>query len=111
MCSSDLVGQKLKVVEITSVAFFFVNDMGAFICTNEGNKYGLDLTLDKLEPLLDPHKFFRINRQYIVSFDSIKNMHILSNRSIKLDLVPKPDDEIVTVSIHRLSEFKNWLNK
>ena len=36
--------------------------------------YPVDYTLDKLQEVIDPEKFFRINRKMIVSFDAIKNM-------------------------------------
>ena len=62
------------------------------------------------EEILDPKYFFRINRQFIVNIDSIENMHIVSKSRIKLDLIPKPEEEVI-VSVNHVSEFKLWLNK
>ena len=42
-----------------------------FNCPMGGNKhYDVDFTLDKLEEILNPKQFFRINRQYIVNIDA-----------------------------------------
>jgi DNA-binding LytR/AlgR family response regulator len=67
--------------------------------------------LDKLEEMLNPASFFRINRKYIINIASIANMVAYSRGRVKLELKPKADDEFETiVSIDRSSEFKKWLN-
>ncbi len=57
------VGQQLKTIETTDAAYFYTQDKIVFINTKEGKRYAVDYHLDKLEHLLDPSKFFRINRQ------------------------------------------------
>ena len=71
----------------------------------------MDFTLDKLEEMLDPKKFFRINRKYLVNIGSIANMVTYSRSRIKLELKPKADIELdAVVSIDRSAEFRKWLN-
>jgi DNA-binding LytR/AlgR family response regulator len=79
--------------------------------TFQGNSYSIEYTLDKLETILNPSSFFRINRKYLVNMDSITNMVAYSRGRVKLDLKPNVDDELETVvSIDRSTEFKKWLN-
>lgn len=76
----------------------------------EGRKHILDFTLDQLEGLVDPSRFFRINRKYIVSVNSIKDMISHTNSRVKLILKTSTDTDIV-VSRERVQEFKNWLDR
>jgi len=105
------VGTKIKMIEISEIAYFFVMDHGTYLRTKQENTYNIDFTLDKLEELLNPASFFRINRKYLVNLSSITNMVAYSRGRVKLELKPKADDEFDTiVSIDRSSDFKKWLN-
>ena len=76
--------------------------------TREGRKYPLDYTLENLEEMIDPARFFRINRQYILHMDAIQQMHAHSKARVKIDLVP-PSHEEVIVSTEKSPHFKKWL--
>lgn len=105
------VGSKIKMIEVNDIAFLFSLEKGVYLRTNNGNTYNIDFTLDKLGEMLDPAKFFRINRKYIVNISAIQNMVAWSRSRVKLELKPAPDDEFETiVSIDRSADFKKWLN-
>ena len=104
-------GQKIRSIDVNEIAFFYAEEKIVILQTREALvKYSLDYTLDKLEEILVPTSFFRINRKLIVSMDAIKNMYAYSKGRIILELLPKPDFETI-VSIDRAAEFKQWLNK
>lgn len=105
------IGAKIKKIELSEIAYFFVLDKAVYLRTFQGNSYPVEYTLDKLESLVSPEKFFRINRKYMVSIDSISNMVAYSRSRVKLELIPKVDEEFDTiVSIDRSADFKKWLN-
>jgi len=105
------IGEKIKKIEVSEIAYFYVLDKGVYMRTFQGNSYSIENTLDKLESILNPTAFFRINRKYLVNMDSIANMVAYSRSRVKLDLKPNADDELDTVvSIDRSAEFKKWLN-
>ncbi|MGQ7869902.1 LytR/AlgR family response regulator transcription factor [Sunxiuqinia sp. sy24] len=105
------IGDKIKKIEVSDIAYFYVFEKGIYIKTFSGNSYPVDFTLDKLEGLVDPGNFFRINRKYLVNMDSISNMFAYSRARVKLELEPQADDEYDTiVSIDRSADFKKWLN-
>jgi len=105
------VGTKIKMFEISEIAYFFALDKGIYLRTFQGNSFNVDFTLDKLEEMLDPKMFFRINRKYLVNIGSISNMVIYSRSRIKLELKPKADIELDTVvSIDRSADFRKWIN-
>jgi two-component system, LytTR family, response regulator LytT len=105
------VGTKIKMVEVADIAYCFVLDKGVYMRTKQGHTFNIDFTLDKLEEMLNPATFFRINRKYLVNISSIANMVTWSRSRVKLELNPKADDELDTVvSVDRSTAFKNWLN-
>ena len=58
--------------------------------------------------MLDKKTFFRVNRQFIISSDCIKNIH--TSPYYKVELQAQPAEEI-TVSRERVKDFKDWLVK
>jgi two-component system, LytTR family, response regulator LytT len=105
------VGTKIKMVEVTDIAYCFVLDKGVYLRTRQGHTFNIDFTLDKLEEMLNPATFFRINRKYLINISSIANMVTWSRSRVKLELNPKADEEFDTVvSVDRSTAFKNWLN-
>jgi DNA-binding LytR/AlgR family response regulator len=105
------IGEKIKKVEVTETAYFYVQDKSSYLRTHNGKNFPMDYTLDKLEAMLDPARFFRINRKYLVNIDAISNMVAYSRGRVKLELKPKANDEFDSiVSIERSSDFKKWLD-
>ncbi|MCX8105942.1 MAG: LytTR family DNA-binding domain-containing protein [Ignavibacterium album] len=105
-------GQKIKKVEIDDVAYFYALEKNVFLTTSSGSTFPIDFTLDKLQEVIDPEKFFRINRKMIVSFNSIKNMIPYSRSRIKIELNPPESKEVeALVSVERSSAFKEWMDK
>ncbi len=105
-------GQKIKKVETEEIAYFYAMEKNVFMTTISGANYPVNYSLDKLVEVLDPDKFFRINRKMIIGFDSIKNMIPYSRSRIKIELSPEAPKEIeALVSVERASSFKEWLDK
>lgn len=105
-------GQKIKKVETSEIAFFYAMEKNVFMTTFEKSNYPVNFSLDKLTDVLDPEKFFRINRKMIINFDAIKNMIPFSRSRIKIELNPPAPKEVeALVSVERASSFKEWLDK
>ncbi len=87
-------------------------EKNVFLTTFQKNTYPIDYTLDKLVQIIDPDKYFRINRKLIVNINSIKNMIPYSRSRIKLVLEPSEAKEIeALVSVERSADFKKWMDK
>lgn len=105
-------GQKIKKVEINEVAYFYALEKNVYLTTKAGATYPIDFTLDRLQEIIDPELFFRINRKMIVSFESIKTMIPFSRSRIKIELNPtEPSDVEALVSVERAAAFKEWMDK
>ena len=103
-------GQKIKMIKISDIAWFNGSEKGTFLCTFKNSNYAIDFSLDKLENMIDPEKFFRINRNYIINIEAINEMYTLTKSRIKITLKPEPNDETL-VSFNRMSNFRKWINK
>lgn len=104
------LGQKIMAVPADKIAYFYSENKLTFIITKDGKKLPLDQPLEELMDVLDPKTFFRINRQFIITFDSIAEIHPYFKGRIKLSLSPKSDDEVV-ISSERTPEFKKWIDQ
>jgi DNA-binding LytR/AlgR family response regulator len=86
-------------------------DKSTFLKTFQRKSYPVDFSLDKLENLLNPDDFMRINRKYIVNMQAISNMFAYSRGRVKLNLDPPAENDAdAIVSIERSANFKKWLN-
>ena len=104
------VGEHLKTVKSKEVELFFSQDRFTYAVTVENKKFILDFSLDQLENILDPSCFFRINRKYIISVDSIKDIIVYSNSRFKVELLKHKAEDMI-VSRERVGQFKVWLDR
>ncbi len=102
------IGEHMKIIEVSEIAYFYTENKANFIILKEGKRYLADNTLDQLESMLDPKIFFRINRQFIVSYPSIAEMFTYSKSRVLLKLNP-PSKLDTIVSTERSAAFKAWL--
>ncbi len=105
------VGSKLKNIKCSDIAYFFSSNKNVFFKCFDNSLYPVDLTLEALEKVLDPERFFRINRQYLINIDSIAGMTAWSRSRVKLNLTPSSEDSEVIVSVERAPDFKKWLDQ
>jgi DNA-binding LytR/AlgR family response regulator len=101
-------GEILKPIDISEVAWFHTEEKIVFLTTKTNMTYPVDFNLDELDSKLDPQKWFRINRQFIISFDSIDKMTAWSKSRIKITLRPHCPVETIS-STERSGDFKLWL--
>ena len=101
-------GDTFKVVEPKDIAYLYSLEKNTFLRTTEGKDLPMDESLDRLEKQLDPARFFRLNRQVIVGFESIKELIAYSKSRVKVIMEP-PFGEDAIVSSERSAEFKRWL--
>ena len=102
-------GMKLRTIKTAEVAYFYVNEGSVFLTTFESKNYDIDFTLDKLQEILDPKKFFRVNRQYIINIEAIESMVTVTKSRLQLHLKPKPAEDVI-VSVNNVHDFRIWLN-
>lgn len=104
------VGQKILAVPVEKIAYFYSEKKLSFLVTRDQKRYPIDQPLDELTEVLDPHIFFRANRQFIVTFASIAEIYTYFKGRIKLQLTPAAPEEVI-ISSERSPEFKKWIDR
>lgn len=101
-------GDNLKTVAVDDIAYFFSENKATFARTFEGRTYPIDHNLDSIDKMTDPEKFFRINRQYVISVNAIDEMKTYSKARVLVKLTPEAKEPPL-VSSERSASFKQWL--
>ena len=102
------VGQHLKIISTDDVECFYSENKATYIYTNTNRSYLLDGALEQVQTELDPEKFFRVNRTFIVQISAIKDIVSYTNSRLKIILNSYNETEII-VSRERVKDFKNWI--
>jgi two-component system LytT family response regulator len=103
-------GTRLFSVHTNEVAIAYTRERLHYIRTFSDAHYLIDNNLDELEEQLDPEKFFRVNRQFIVSFNAIDQAYAWFDGKIKLMVKPAAYEDII-ISRLRANDFKKWMGK
>jgi two-component system LytT family response regulator len=101
--------QRNTMVPVTAaeIAFFHKEEL-IFVHTMTNEKLiGEHATLDELEGLLDPEKFFRVNRQYIIHVQSVARVKS-THKGLNVQLKP-PFNHELELSREKATAFKKWL--
>lgn len=102
--------QKLVSIEVDDIAYFYSDGRLNFFKTNDNKKFVVDYTMDELEDMLDPEKYFRISRSFYVSVNSIDKIDDYFGNRLILQLKPAVDKEAL-VSREKVTDFKKWMGK
>lgn len=77
---------------------------------NNGRSKTWAFSLNDIEAQLNPMKFFRANRQYIIGIDSIEHINFLFASKLSIHLKAYPDVEII-VSKEKSAQLKEWIDR
>jgi DNA-binding LytR/AlgR family response regulator len=77
--------------------------------TNQGRRFIIDYKLEELESLLNPERFFRVSRSFIVNINAVADVIMYSNSRLKVRLEQEFDKEII-VSREKVPQFKTWFD-
>ena len=103
-------GQKLISVEIEDISYFFSDGRLNFFKTKDNRMFVVDYTMEELEEMLDPQKYFRISRSFYVSVNGIERIDDYFGNRLMLGLKP-PVDKQALVSREKVTAFKKWMGK
>lgn len=103
------IGEHIRSVTTDNIDLFYAEGRNAYIVTNESKRLIIDYKLETLEEMLDPKKFFRVNRTFIIEINAIKDVLVYSNSRLKIILSQNFDREII-VSREKVNAFKVWFD-
>lgn len=101
------IGRSVTLVPVEEIALFTKEEI-IFLTDRDDRRYITDFrSLDEVEDLVDPSKFFRANRQHLVHLPFIENYrtHDTGKLILKMRGVKTND---LTVSKEKAPEFRKW---
>ena len=101
-------GEQLLPLPVTEVAWFISRHETVTLVAADGRRFVLDYTLEQLERLLDPARFFRLNRQLIAHLPAVRRLHPHFNGKLLVEMHPAPAEEVL-VSREKAPALKAWL--
>ena len=102
------VGAKIKSIPVDIIECFFSENKATYLFTNNKYTYLIDYSIEQIEEMLNPKKYYRVSRKFIVNIDSIDEIYTFSNSRLKIKLNNFKQHEII-VSRERVKDFKAWL--
>ena len=104
------IGNHFHSIPVDNIECFYIVERAVFFKTNNGKNYNLDYSLDQVQQLIDPEKFFRINRNYLIQINAIQDIYNYSSSrlGIKINGIDHLD---LIVSREKVGEFKKWLDR
>lgn len=99
---------KIIPVKMDDVAYFYTYAERVTLTTLSGKSYPVDKTLEALSQQLSEDKFFRANRQFIISRRAVKDIAVWFGSRLALNLTVETPERII-ISKARVPEFKQWL--
>jgi DNA-binding LytR/AlgR family response regulator len=102
-------GEKIIIIPVEDIAYCYSEDKSTYAVNFAGARRLLDYSLDMVQEMLDPKRFFRVSRSCIVAINAIENISKHLGTRLKLQLNPRTEEDIV-VSRSRTSDFLVWLD-
>jgi DNA-binding LytR/AlgR family response regulator len=102
------INDKLIPIALDSISYFYSTEEKTAVTLKGGKKYPYKKTLDSIIQSLNPKQFLRVNKQYIVSKESIINITIWFDNRLLITLDTETPEKIF-VSKNKAAEFKQWM--
>ena len=99
---------KLIPIAVENVAFVYTADRTTQVYMNDGMCYTSEKSMEQIASQLDPKQFMRVNKQFLLARQSVKEITIWFDNRLRVSLtVATPED--IYISKNKSSEFKAWL--
>ena len=101
---------KFIPLPVNDIAYIYSENKIARIVTFNNRTFNEFKSLDELQRQIDPEKFFRANRQFIIAHKAIKDISAWFDSKLSINLTVETPEKII-ISRPRTSEFKEWYTK
>lgn len=100
---------RYTTINTDDIAYIYMLRGSATIVTYKEQQFSQARSLDQIQTLLSPKDFFRVNRQYLVSFRAIKEVEHYSARKLLVNLVI-PSPEQLLIAKEKTRTFLQWMD-
>ena len=97
------------IIPVSAVSHIMISDGVVRLCTLSGKIHTLNLTLEEAESQLDPQRFMRVNRQFIISAAAVQKLSTYFLGKMRIHMTAFPNESII-VSKDKAAAVKRWLD-
>ena len=97
------------IVPVSDVSHITIRDGVVRLCTLQGKTHQLSMTLEEAESQLDPQRFMRVNRQFIINAAAVEKLSTYFLGKMRIHIAGFPNTEII-VSKDKVATLKRWLD-
>jgi DNA-binding LytR/AlgR family response regulator len=102
--------RRTYVIDLEEALYFGTDGGLVYVQTRGGERFGCNATLTELEDQLDPRKFFRCHREYIVNLTRVREIipQAAGTYRLVLDDETKREVPVARTRVHGLRERLPW---
>ncbi|MDR1601162.1 MAG: LytTR family DNA-binding domain-containing protein [Tannerella sp.] len=104
------VRDKLLPVSIEDVSCFYTTDKNTRVYLKDGKYHPYNRTLEQVIASLNPARFIRANKQFVIARNSVKNITVWFDSRLLVTLDVEVPERIY-ISKNKAAEFKSWMTK
>lgn len=98
-----------KIVGVGEVRYIVSENKNTYIVLHDGTSYDIDMTLTLIAEQLNPRKFMRVNRKYIVPLTEVEGFERDINGKERLILKEGVKNPVIVISRDNKRNVHNWL--
>lgn len=105
---------KITLIGYDEMAFAYSQNKMVYITKRDGSSIPTDFTLNEIEEKIDPHLFYRANRQTIIHASAIEQVQSIENGKLSVLLKPALVNKQplqLTISRYKKQEFLSWFEQ
>jgi len=99
-----------KVVSVDDIRYFVSENKLTYIVLNNGTSYYIDMTLTLIAEQLNPRKFMRVNRKYIVPLTEVEGFERDINGKERLILKEGVKNPVIVISRDNKRNVHKWID-
>lgn len=100
---------KYSTIKTHDIACFYIRDEITTLVTVNSEEYAISQSLEELYKVLNPKQFFRINRQYLISYSAVKEVEHYFARKLLVKLNISTAEQLI-IGKDKATLFLNWLD-
>lgn len=98
-------GTDYIIIKTEDIAYFHAAHKLVCLVDNKGQEFMLDQSLTDIESQLDPARFYRVTRKYLINSSAIERIKAWPKRNLLLEVGPAIGVEII-ISQENAAVFK-----
>jgi two-component system response regulator LytT len=99
---------KYTTVRTENIAYFYVKYDSTIIVCFDKREYCVNYSLENVQKLVTEKQFFRLNRQYLINFQAVKEAELYFARKLLVTLVIAVVEKLL-VPRDKASQFLAWM--